>query len=282
MKNLQLTGIGLRTPHHAEFLEEKPSVAWVEVHSENFFAEGGKSLAYLEKVREHYPVSLHGVSLSLGSVDEINWRHMKRLRDLIQRIDPCLISEHLSWSSLNGQYFHDLLPLPFTEEVIQHLVSRIKQVQDYLGQEILIENISSYIRLPHSDISEAEFLTEIARLSGCGILLDINNIYVTTTNHHEDPEKFLDSIPGEFVREIHLAGCTTSIIQEKEVVIDTHDRPIHPAVWELFRKAIQQFGVKPTIIEWDTNLPALDTLILEAYRAETIMRENYATAKRTG
>lgn len=279
---LKLTGIGLRKPHYREFLEKKPGVAWVEVHSENYFGEGGKALNTLELVRRDYPVSLHGVSLSLGSADELNWQHLKKLRDLITRIDPCLVSDHLSWSSIDGQYLHDLLPLPYTEEALDHLVTRLQQVQEYLGRQILIENISSYIQFDSSTIPENEFLVEVARRSQCGILLDINNIYVSATNLGFNPKMYLSSIPKDYVHEIHLAGFSTRTINEKEVLIDSHNHPVVPAVWNLYREAIAILGTKPTMIEWDADLPALETLYLEAYRAEQIMREVYATTKLTG
>lgn len=279
---LQLTGIGLRAPHYAEFLAKRPAVAFVEVHSENFFGEGGKPLAVLEQVRRDYPISLHGVSLSLGSADDLNWHHIKKLRDLTDRINPSLLSDHLSWSSINGHYLHDLLPLPYTQDVLQHLVSRIQQVQDYLRRKILIENISSYVRFPYSTLSEQEFLAEVAKQSGCGILLDINNIYVTAINLGENPEKYIEALPSSLIQEIHLGGFSTADIHGKEVLIDSHNKPVVPAVWELYRKVTAYSGLKPTIIEWDKDLPSLETLCLEAYRAETIMRENYAAAKRTG
>lgn len=280
--SLLLTGIGLRAPHYSEFLEKRPSVAWLEVHSENYFAEGGKSLRILEKVRRDYPISLHGVGLSLGSADELNWQHLKKLRDLITYIDPCLISEHLSWSSLDGQYLHDLLPLPYTDEALNHVVDRIQQVQEYLRRQILIENISSYIRYKHSTMLEHDFLREVALKSGCGIVLDINNIYVNANNLGFNPHTYLTGIPANLVQEIHLGGFTTTTIQDKEVLIDSHNRPVVPAVWDLYREAIRQLGRKPTIIEWDANLPSLDTLCLEAYRAEKIMRETqHESAKLT-
>lgn len=282
MKPLRLTGVGLRTPHYAEFLEKKPPVAFLEVHSENYFGEGGKPLSILERIRQDYPISLHGVSLSLGSADDLNWQHLRKLRELTERINPSLISEHLSWSSINGHYLHDLLPLPFTEEAIQHLTTRIQQVQEYLGRQILIENISSYIQFPHSTMTEHEFLISIARKSGCGILLDINNIHVSATNHNTDPLNFLYAIPADLVQEIHLAGFTTSEIDGKQVLIDSHNRPVLPAVWELYKNAILHLGVKPTLIEWDSDIPPFETLYFDANRAETIMRETYAAAKRTG
>jgi len=279
---LQLTGIGLRTPHYAEFLEKRPGVAWIEVHSENYFGEGGKPLNILEQVRRDYPVSLHGVSLSIGSADELNWNHLKKLRDLSHRIKPCLISDHLCWSSINGHYLHDLLPIPYTEEALQHVVERIKQIQDYLQQQILIENISSYVEYNNSAIPECEFLSEVAKQSGCGILLDVNNIYVSASNMGHNPDKFIYAMAPDIVQEIHLAGFSTSNINGKEVMIDSHNRPVIPAVWDLYRKAVSHLGLKPTIIEWDSDLPSLETLCLEAYRAETIMREIYVPAKRTG
>lgn len=280
--SLQLTGIGLRAQHYQEFLETRPGVAWVEVHSENYFGDGGKPLHHLETIRKDYPVSLHGVSLSLGSADELNWHHLKQLAELNRRISPCLISDHLSWSSINGQYLHDLLPLPYTEEALTHLVSKIKQVQDYLGKQILIENISSYISIHSSTIPEWEFLTEVAKQSGCGILLDVNNIYVSAKNLGFNAEKYLASIPSAYVQEIHLAGFTTRMINEREVLVDSHNQLVVPAVWDLYRHAISLLGTKPTIIEWDSDLPSLETLYSEATHAEQIMRETYAAAKRTG
>lgn len=279
---LQITGIGLRQPHYQDFLEKKPNVAWVEVHTENFFAEGGKALNVLKQVRENYPVSLHGVSLSLGSTDELNWRHIKQMAELIDLIDPCLVSDHLSWSSINGQYWHDLLPIPYIEEAIPHIVDRIKQVQDYLKRQILIENVSSYVTYKHSTIAEWDFLREVAEQSGCGILLDVNNVYVSSTNHHFNPEKYLNAIPGKLIQEIHLAGFTSTTIGGKEVLIDTHSRAVLPAVWDLFSTAVRLYGTKATVIEWDQNLPSLETLCLEAFRAEQILREAYATTKLAG
>lgn len=280
--SLLLTGIGLRSAHHTDFLEKRPSVAWVEIHSENYFGEGGKSLSIIEKVRRDYPISLHGVNLSLGSVDELNWQHLKKLRDLTTRIDPCLISDHLCWTSLDGQYVHDLLPLPYTEESLQHVVTRIRQVQDYLNRQILIENITSYVNFGASTMPEHEFITEVAKQSGCGILLDVSNIYINATNFSYNPQQYIAAIPTNLVQEIHLAGFTTTMIDEKEILIDSHHGAVVPAVWDLYRYTVQQLGRKPTIIEWDANLPSLETLCLEAYRAEIIMRESHVTAKLTG
>jgi uncharacterized protein (UPF0276 family) len=279
---LLVTGIGLRTPHISEFLEKKPGVAWVEVHSENYFGEGGRPLQQLELVRRDYPISLHGVSLSLGSTDELNWQHLTQLRTLSRQIDACLVSDHLSWSSFNGQYFHDLLPLPYTEESIAHLVLRINQVQEFLGRQILIENISSYVTFPESTMPEWEFVKAVAEQSGCGLLLDLNNIYVSATNHGFNPYTYLDAIPAKCVQQLHLAGFATTFIGEEEVLIDSHSKNIVPAVWDLLSIATKKFGLKPTIIEWDNDLPVLEKLCLEAWRAENIIKENYVAAKRTG
>jgi len=210
--SLLLTGIGLRPPHYADVLEKQPGVAWFEVHSENYFGEGGHALQVLEKIRAHYPISLHGVSLSLGSADELNWQHLKKLKELAMRVDPCLISDHLSWSSIDGQYLPDLLPLPYTEETLEHVVERIQQTQEYLGRQILIENISSYVRYEQSTMSEAEFLQEAAKKSGCGILLDITNVYITAMNFNLDPYAYLAMLSPALVQEIHLAGFSSTIL----------------------------------------------------------------------
>lgn len=275
MKQLQLAGIGLRSLHHEEVLVTQPPVAWLEVHTENYFCEGGKPLHYLERIRAHYPISFHGVNLSIGSTDELNWQHLKRLKELMIKIDPCLVSDHLAWTSLDGQYFHDLLPLPFTEEVIKHVSTRIKQIQDYLGRQILIENISQYIQFPHSTLSEVECLVAIAQESACGILLDVNNVYVNATNFKFCAETYLDQIPPSLIQELHLAGFTQLELDQQILLIDAHNQPIVPAVWDLYRYAIDKFGVKPTMIEWDNDIPPLKNLCLEAYRAEKIMRESY-------
>lgn len=278
--SLQLTGIGLRAPHHKELLEKRPGLAWLEVHSENFFTDA--DLESLEDIRKLYPISAHGIGLSIGSTDDLNWQYLKKLRDLIQRLDPCLVSDHLSWSSLNGQYFHDLLPLPYTEEALLHVVERIQQVQDYLQRQILLENVSSYTQFTESVIPEGEFIAEVAKQSGCGILLDINNVYVSATNLDFDPMDYLKAIPAKLVQEYHLGGFITTTIGDKEILIDTHSRAVVPAVWELFRQAVALLGTKPTIVEWDNDVPSLDTLAMEAYRAERIMRESYVSTKLTG
>lgn len=279
---LRLTGVGLRPPHYTDFIDAKPAVAWVEVHSENYLQPSGNALNNLEKIRKNYPVSMHGVGLSLGSADELNWQYLHRLKELVTRIDPCLISDHLSWSSIDGQYLHDLLPLPYNEETLAHLVTRIKQVQDYLQRQLLIENISSYVSFDESAIPEYEFINEVATQSGCGILLDVNNVYVSSRNLGFDASHYISKINASLVQEIHLAGFTVSTIDGRDVLIDSHNRAVVPAVWELYRETIKMIGRKPTIIEWDDNIPSIDTLFTEAQRAENIMRESYDIAKLTG
>lgn len=279
---LRVSGIGLRTPHISEFLEKKPGVAWVEVHAENYFVQGGRPLAQLEQVRQDYPVSLHSVSLSLGSTDDINWQHLTQLRDLSKQIDACLISDHLSWSSFNGQYFHDLLPLPFTDETLNHLVNRIKDVQDFLGRQIILENISRYLSFPQSTLNEWDFFREVVTQSGCGILLDLTNIHVSAMNLDFNPMHYLSALPANAIHEIHLSGFSSIKVGNQEILIDSHNTPILPAVWDLFRQALRLYGIKPVMIEWDKDLPTLDKLTLEAYRAETIIKENYVATKRTG
>ena len=263
-------GIGLRAPHIHDLLETRPALRWVEVHSENYFG-GGIPCDYLLRVRRDHAVSLHGVGLSIGSTDALDSAHLRELAQLIDRVQPALVSEHLSWSSVGGQCFNDLLPLPYTEEALSHCVSRVQAVQERLGRQILVENISSYLEFGHSTIPEPEFLAELARISGCGILLDVNNVYVSAVNHGFDPYRYLEALPGAAIQEIHLAGFTRKCFSGVDLLIDTHDRRVVPEVWRLYDAAIGRFGPRPTLIEWDTDLPALDALLLEASKAQSIL-----------
>lgn len=277
-------GIGLRAPHFLAVLERLPDVGWFEVHSENYFGLasnfgtgshsglGGTPLSYLERVRTDYPVSLHGVGLSLGSADPLNRSHLAKLKQLIHRIEPGLVSEHLSWSSVDGRYFNDLLPLPYTEVSLRHMVDRVAETQDILGRQILVENASSYLEFATSTIPEWEFVVALAQQSGCKILLDVNNVYVNAMNHNFDPMLFIRSMPVDLVAEMHLAGHTVKTFNEGVLRIDTHDQLVCDAVWELYGAAVAQLGEVPTLIEWDSNLPALDVLVGEAKRADTIAR----------
>lgn len=247
-----------------ELLETHPDVGWLEVHSENFFGDGGAPIQYLLRAREDYPVSLHGVGLSLGSSDALDTTHLSRLARLIDTVEPALISEHLSWGSVGGIHFNDLLPLPYTEEALNQFCDRVVQVQDILDRKILIENPSSYIRYRHSTIPEAEFLTAISERAGAGLLLDVNNVYVSASNHGFDPLEYLAAIPGELVEEIHLAGHTLKEFPDGEFRIDDHASPVSDEVWSLFADTLVLIGQKPTLIEWDAELPPLDRLVREA------------------
>jgi uncharacterized protein len=261
------TGIGLRAPHYQSILATTPDVGFLEVHSENFFGDGGQPHRYLHAFRELYPISLHGVGLSLGSADEINLEHLKKLKRLADAIVPVLISEHLCWVGVNGRFLNDLLPLPYTSESLQHVVARITQVQDFLGRRISVENVSSYLEFVDSDIPEWHFVQEVANRAGCGILLDVNNIYVNATNHGFDAKTYIDAIAPGSVTEIHLAGFQDT----GEILIDTHGATVSDAVWALYEYAISRLGPVPTLIEWDTNLPTLDVLLGEARHADALM-----------
>jgi uncharacterized protein (UPF0276 family) len=269
-------GIGLRAEHYVDMLGELPATGWLEAHSENYFGDGGKPLHYLERLRAHYPLSLHGVGLSIGSTDPLNRTHLRRLDSLVRCFQPGLVSEHLSWGSVGGMFTNDLLPLPYTEEALAHMCERIGEVQDFLGRRILIENVSSYLEYAHSTIAEWDFLAELARRSGCGILLDVNNIYVSSCNHGFDPMDFIAGVPAEHVGEIHLAGHTHKRFDDGQLLIDTHNRPVADAVWRLYDAAVQRIGRRPTLIEWDTDLPALGVLLAEADKADDIMDRNSA------
>lgn len=269
-------GIGLRAQHYCEVLQRRPAVAWLEVHSENYFGDGGPPLYYLERIRARYPLSLHGVGLSLGSTDPLNTWHLNKLKALIERFEPDLVSDHLSWSSVDGRYLNDLLPLPYTEEALTHMVARLGEVQAHLGRQILVENPSTYLQYEFSPIPEQEFISELARRSGCGILLDVNNIYVSAVNHGFDACGYLEAIPPQLVQEVHLAGFTVNRFDAGEILIDTHNRTVAPEVWTLYRQALRRLGPVPTLIEWDTDIPALDVLLEEAHRADMLLAERHA------
>jgi len=265
------SGIGLRAPHHRDVLDLLPGIAWLEVHSENYFGAGGQPLHYLERARAHYPVSLHGVGLSVGSSDALDLRYLARLKALVERIEPGLVSDHLSWSSVGGRYLNDLLPLPYTAEALAHVCRRVEQTQDYLGRAILLENPSTYLQYCESTLPEWEFLREVAETTGCGILLDLNNVHVSAANNGFDARRYVDSIPARFVREIHLAGFTRTATDAGAVLIDTHSRPVDEAVWALYARALDRYGEVPTLVEWDSDLPPLAVLVAEAQRADRMM-----------
>ena len=266
-------GVGLRPSHFAYVLAERPRIPWFEVHSENFFGAGGELLQVLEQVRRDYPLSLHGVGLHLGSADGIQFDHLAKLRRLIEFSSPGLVSEHLCWGSVGGRSLNELLPLPYTEEALHLMVERVQLTQEFLGRQILIENVSSYLTYRHSTIPEWEFLAALAERSGCGVLLDVNNIYVNSVNHGFDPKVYLSAIPPQLVGEVHLAGFTRKEGLAVPLLIDTHNRPVDQAVWSLFREAMRVLGPRPTLIEWDQDLPAFAVLEDEARRAEEVLRD---------
>lgn len=261
-------GIGLRPRHWNRILEEKTPVDWFEIISENFM-DHENSMRTLEKIRKDYPVACHGVCLSIGSADPLDSLYMDKLKAMVDRISPIWISDHLCWTSVNGFQSHDLLPLPQTEAAVQHVVQKIDQVQNQLHRPILLENVSSYVSFKDSTMHEWEFITEVAKRSGCGILLDINNIYVNAFNHKFEAQTYLNHIPKEYVGQFHLAGHT----DRKTFLFDTHSARMIEPVWDLYRKAVEKFGNVPTLVEWDDDIPELDVLLDERKRAMEIERD---------
>jgi len=266
-------GIGLRQPHYQEMLSSQPAIDWLEVHSENYFAPHGQHRWYLRQLAEHYPVSLHGIGLSLGSVDPLSHSHLEQLKQLITEFSPILVSEHLSWSSFGQQYFNDLLPLPYTHEMLELFCRKVDHTQQFLGRQILIENPSAYLQFSQSHIPEWEFLEEIARRCGCGLLLDINNIYVSAINQGFAAESYIDAIDTGLVGEVHLAGYTRKRLPQGELLIDTHGSPVSEPVWKLFERYCRKAPLSaPVLIEWDTDIPPLQVLLGEAHKAAQLYK----------
>ncbi len=270
-------GAGLKAPHYQQVIEQQPDIGWFEVHPENYMGRGGAPLRYLERIRRDYPISLHSVGTSLGSSRPLDRRHLHQLKQLVDRFQPGLVSEHLSWSHGYEWFTHDLLPLAYTSEALTRVVEHVEQVQETLQRTILIENPSSYLQFRHSEIPEQEFLVEAAKRSGAGLLLDVNNVYVSCRNHGWDIETYLQAIPADLVGEIHLAGHAVQSLDGVELLIDDHGSPVCRAVWELFRNTISRTGPVPTLIEWDSNIPSFDRLQREVNYAEQYLesqREN--------
>ena len=267
-------GLGLRTEHYNAILESKPNVDWFEALSENYMIPGGKPLHYLDRIRENYPVVMHGVSLSIGSTTPFDADYLRDLKKLADRIQPAWISDHLCWTGVHGQNIHDLLPLPYTEETAQHVAERVRIVQDYLGRRILLENVSSYASYVDSTMTEWEFITEIAEKADCLLLLDVNNIYVSSYNHQFDAKAFIDGVPKNRVQQIHLAGHQNN----GDYIIDTHDAPVIDPVWDLYEYAISRFGAISTMIERDDHIPELGVLVEELQIARDIAAKSLKVA----
>jgi uncharacterized protein len=270
MTKLAGFGLGLRTPHYEAVLNEPHAIDWLEIITENYLVPGGKPLDYLERIRRRFPLVMHGVSLSIGSTDPIDLDYLAQVRALAKRIEPHWISDHLCWTGIEGRNLHDLLPLPYTEEALASVVARVGHVQDALGRQILLENVSSYLTYRASDMTEWEFLREVAERADCAILLDINNIYVSSVNHGFDPLTYLQAMPRERVRQFHLAGHSDL----GGHLIDTHDHPIVEPVWDLYCAAVAQFGAVPTMIERDDNIPSLGELVAELQIARELGRRH--------
>jgi len=267
---IQHCGIGLRAQHIDQILAEQPTIPWLEVLTDNYLLEGGVQQDYLLEVAEHYPLTFHGVGMSLGSTDPLNLDYFKRVKTLADRIKPAWISDHLCWSSAHGLVTHDLLPLPYTDETINHVASRIRQAQDLLERPLMIENVSSYLQYQQSKMIEWDFLIAVAEQADCKILLDVNNIYVSAVNHGFDALDYLQAISKPRVQEIHLAGYD----DRGTHLLDTHGFPVSAPVWDLYQVAIQRFGAVPTLIEWDNQIPSLERLLAEAQHAQQV--QDYA------
>lgn len=259
-------GLGLRTDHYQHVIEHRPLVDWFEIISENYMVPGGKPLANLDKIRADYPMVMHGVSMSIGGTDPLNQVYLEKLKNLIERVEPKWVSDHLCWTSVEQVNSHDLLPLPYNEAAINHIADRISQVQDFLGRPILIENLSSYVTYTESEMPEWDFVNEIVKRSGCYLLLDINNIFVSAHNHHFTPETYIDAMPSEQVMQFHLAGHSYN----GDMIIDTHDHDVCDPVWALYEYALKRFGAVSTMIERDDNIPPFSELRAELTQAEEI------------
>lgn len=260
-------GLGLRTDHYEDFASGRvPGVDWLEILSENYMIPGGRALHWLDRIRADHPMVMHGVSLSIGGTDPLDHEYLAALKALVRRVEPLWVSDHLCWTGVDGRNLHDLMPLPHTAEAIAHVVDRVQQVQDFLGRRLVLENVSSYVDYTTSEMPEWEFVAEIARRADCELLLDVNNVFVSAFNHGFDAQRYLDAIPVERVRQIHLAGHSHC----GDYIIDTHDAPVAEEVWDLYAAALRRFGAVPAMIERDDHIPALAELVAELDRARAI------------
>ena len=267
-------GIGLRIPHYRHILQSKPVVDWFEIISENYMIDGGRPLAVLDQILEQYRVVQHGVSMYFGSAEPLNREHLKRLKHLVRRTKTPWLSDHLCWGSVDGRYTHDLLPIPYTWEAVKLTAQKIRQVQDYLEIPVAVENVSSYAAFHDSVMTEWEFLTEVVERADCGILLDVNNIYVSSKNHGFDPYEYLNGVSAERVAQIHIAGHSTF----RKYILDTHDHPVIDPVWSLYSRAIQRIGPTATLLEWDDKIPSFEEVHQEALKANRFQRAAAATS----
>ena len=259
-------GLGLRTAHYEAIFETKPALDWFEIIAENYMVPGGRPIANLMRIRNDYPIAMHGVSLSIGSSDTLNIDYLRDLKALADRIEPVYISDHLCWTGIAGKNLHDLMPIPYTETAVAHVASRVQQVQDFLGRQILLENVSSYVTFAQSEMSEWDFLRAIAEKADCHILLDINNIFVSAFNHGFEPIEYVEGIPVDRVQQFHLAGHEN----RGDIIIDTHDTPVSDPVWDLYATACKRFGPVSTMIERDDHIPPLEELLTELNHARQI------------
>ncbi len=259
-------GLGLRSDHYQTIIDTHPSIDWFEIISENYMIPGGKPLWFLEQIRRDYPMVMHGVSMSIGSCDPLDYDYLHELKALIARVEPAWVSDHLCWTGVHGRNLHDLMPLPYTQETVEHVAARIREVQDFLGRRMLIENVSSYVNFVQSEMTEWEFISALAESADCLLLLDVNNIYVSSVNHDFDPVTFVKHIAPERVQQVHLAGHT----HNGNHIVATHDHPISDPVWELYRVAMQHLGPVSVMIERDDNIPPLDELLIELQHARTL------------
>jgi uncharacterized protein (UPF0276 family) len=259
-------GLGLRSHYYEAILDQRPKVDWFEIVSENYMVDGGKALYYLDAIAEHYPLVMHGVSLSIGGPHALDQNYLQRLKQLAQRVQPAWISDHLCWSRGNAHQLHDLLPLPYTEESLQHVAARVHQVQDVLERPLVLENVSSYVRFAGDEFSEWEYLAKLSELTGCELLLDVNNVYVSARNHGFDPWRFISSLPAQRIRQLHLAGHS----DYGDYVIDTHDEPVCDPVWALYQRTLEHLGPVATMIERDDHFPPFDELLTELDKARQL------------
>lgn len=276
LSSINGVGLGLRSQHYQYILNEQPKIPWFEVLIDNYMGEGGQPLDYLSQIRDLYPVTFHGVGLSLGGTDPLNLNYLSKLKDLIDRFEPTLVSDHICWGSVAGVHGNDLFPMPYTSESVNHLVERIDLVQNFLKRRLLIENVSSYLSYQVDIMTEVEFLMEVVKKSDCDILCDVNNIYVSAVNHNFDPIPYIQALPPEKVKEMHLAGYE----DQGDYLLDTHGARVHPPVWDLFAVAVERFKNTPTLIEWDTEIPEFSVLVEEQEKAQSYFTQLQNTLTR--